>query len=590
MVSSAPEPPGDLLGDRYQLTRLIGSGGMADVWAATDTKLDRVVAIKVLKSALATDPVVAERFRREAIAVTRLSHPNIVAVYDIVTDNDRQAVVMHLVDGKSLRQLLNSQTVLGPELTVHIGASIASALDHAHQFGFVHRDVKPGNILVTSNGQVVLTDFGIAKGLESNDEDLTSPNVMMGTAKYLSPEQVRGTPLDGRADLYSLGIVLYECLAGRVPFLGQSDADTALARLQRDATDLTLLRPTLPSGLVTLIHQVLSKNPSDRPPSGAALRNALLNLDLTPTPLDQTPPPRPVIAKRPRRSTPPHPAAPIPGQPQLSGVTPGSQRRPHTTPSGSRSAEPQRRSTKPRRTPPSGIDRSTNPTPTHRDRTPTQERAAKKVSSTPAIKTSSRLPIMIATLAAIAAVVIIALVLASRHQSDTRAVSSPSQASAPIVSPAPSGGPPAIASIQAWDPDGDNGTENNDQAQLALADGAPSSAWATECYQNRYLGGKRGVGLIISLTTPGSGSLSFDVLSAPYQVSVYASDATSPPADLDDWMPIGDKAFANTPGRVERGVNGATHLLIWVHELGRDDACPAINPYRGLIGEVAFQP
>ena len=200
--------------------------------------LDRRVAVKWLKANLATDPVVAERFRREAIAVAGLNHPNIVAVHDVFEHDGRQAVVMQLVDGKSLRQLLDGQKRLGPELTIHIGAAVASALDEAHRAGFVHRDVKPANILVTSDGRVLLTDFGIAKGLDIADTDLTSDNVMMGTAKYLSPEQVRGRKLDGRADLYSLGLVLYECLAGRVPFQGETDADTALARLQRDPTDL----------------------------------------------------------------------------------------------------------------------------------------------------------------------------------------------------------------------------------------------------------------------------------------------------------------------------------------------------------------
>ena len=149
---------------------------------------------------------------------------------------------------------------------------MASALDEAHRAGFVHRDVKPGNILITPDGRVLLTDFGIAKGLDIADTDLTSDNVMMGTAKYLSPEQVRGRKLDGRADLYSLGLVLYECLAGRVPFLGETDADTALARLQRDPTDLARLRPTLPVGLINLIHRTLARNPAHRPPTGADLR------------------------------------------------------------------------------------------------------------------------------------------------------------------------------------------------------------------------------------------------------------------------------------------------------------------------------
>src|SRR5829696_8722961 len=300
MASSAPPPSshapsGELLAGRYQLERRIGQGGMAEVWVANDVDLDRRVAVKWLRSTLATDPVVTERFRREAIAVARLSHPNIVGVHDVFVHDGRQAVVMQLVDGKSLRQLLDTQKRLGPELTIHIGAAVAGALDEAHRAGFVHRDVKPGNILVTSDGRVLLTDFGIAKGL-SPDDDLTSDNVMMGTAKYLSPEQVRGRRLDGRADLYSLALVLYECLAGRVPFLGESDADTALARLQRDPTDLGRLRPTLPRGLVNLIHRLLSRDPGQRPATGAELRAALQRVadeplpDLTPA----GPPPGPV--------------------------------------------------------------------------------------------------------------------------------------------------------------------------------------------------------------------------------------------------------------------------------------------------------
>ena len=248
---------------------------MAEVWLGTDLSLSRQVAIKLLKPNLASDPIVAERFRREAVAVAQLNHPNIVAVYDAIADNGRQAVVMQLVNGKSLRQLLDEQKRLSPDLTIHIGSCVASALDAAHQAGMVHRDVKPGNILITPDGRVLLTDFGIAKGLEPAGDDLTNDNIMMGTAKYLSPEQVRGKRLDGRADLYSLGLVLYECLAGRVPFLGQNDADTALARLQRDPTDITRLRPTLPAGLPELIHRLLARRPEARYASGAAVRAAL---------------------------------------------------------------------------------------------------------------------------------------------------------------------------------------------------------------------------------------------------------------------------------------------------------------------------
>src|SRR3954447_7281338 len=300
-AASPPPISASILAQRYQLERRLAQGGMAEVWLATDLALTRQVAVKLLKPTLAADPVVAERFRRDAIAVAQLSHPNIVAVYDAIEDTNgnsrRLAVVMQLVNGKSLRQLLDEQHRLSADLTVHIGSCVAAALDAAHRAGLVHRDVKPGNILITPDGRVLLTDFGIAKGLGVNGDDLTSANVMMGTAKYLSPEQVRGKKLDGRADLYSLGLVLYECLAGRVPFLGETDTDTALARLNRDPTDLARLRPTLPYGLAELIHRLLARRPMDRFATGAEVRAALTKIaNRTAAPADDPafqPPPNP---------------------------------------------------------------------------------------------------------------------------------------------------------------------------------------------------------------------------------------------------------------------------------------------------------
>jgi len=267
-----------VLAGRYRLERLIGQGGMAEVWEATDLALSRRVAVKLLKSHLAHDAVVGERFRREAIAAAKLNHPNVVAVHDTVDDGGRQAVVMEYVKGRSLRQLLDEQGRLTPGHTAHIGACVAAALGAAHRAGMVHRDVKPGNILLTNEGRVLLADFGIAKAIGAGEHDLTSDNIMMGTAKYLSPEQVRGQSLDGRSDLYALGLVLYECLAGQVPFQGNSDADTALARLQRDPTDLTRLRATLPEELVDTIHHLLAREPAHRPQLGSAVHRVLVNV------------------------------------------------------------------------------------------------------------------------------------------------------------------------------------------------------------------------------------------------------------------------------------------------------------------------
>jgi tRNA A-37 threonylcarbamoyl transferase component Bud32 len=548
-----------VLADRYRLERRIGQGGMAEVWVATDLQLDRKVALKWLKPSLAADPVVAERFRREAVAVARLNHPNIVAVHDVFVHDGRQAVVMQLVDGKSLRQLLDGQKRLGPELTIHIGACVAGALDEAHRAGFVHRDVKPGNILVTSDVRVLLTDFGIAKGLDTG-EDLTSDNVMMGTAKYLSPEQVRGRKLDGRADLYSLGLVLYECLAGRVPFLGETDADTALARLQRDPTNLDRLRPTLPVALVELVHRTLARNPAHRHATGAELRTALLGVDTTPPTVDGTPaePPRrgPVI----RGATPVGPDRPaIPGEPTTTGVT---------------------RVVAPR------------PASPRRDATPT-DGAARRGAPARGLQPSGRpAVIVISVLLAVAAVVAGLLLWNLRSGDDAfpGATVVPGATTPPTDPAAAPSGPVEIASVTAWDPDGDNGGENDEQAGAALADGDTATAWATECYSSQYLGGKSGVGLVLTLSAAATGTLSVTSLNAPYQLEIYASGAETAPADLAAWgTPLDGTEYAEQPGTVDTAVGApAQHLLVWLRELGSDDACSESNPYRGRLGEITF--
>lgn len=562
---------------------------MAEVWVATDTDLDRKVAVKWLKTNLAADPVVTERFRREAIAVARLTHPNIVAIHDVFVHEGRQAVVMQLVDGKSLRQLLDSQRRLGPELTIHIGAAIAGALDEAHRAGFVHRDVKPGNILVTSDGRVLLTDFGIAKGLQVGDDDLTSDNVMMGTAKYLSPEQVRGRRLDGRADIYSLGLVLYECLAGRVPFLGESDADTALARLQRDPTDLGHLRPTLPIGLVNLIHKTLARNPAHRPQSGADLRAALLAVDTTPPEIDGTPAdPPPRIANPPKRALGAGPG--VPGDPHVSGVVPVTE--------AEQPAEPT-----PRGAP-------------ARDDTPV---AKKPIHGTPARQDEQRwTPSLIAVGALIVAALVVALALyvgvnrgdepddlttvtivPDGDGSAVDAADAEGDADIDGQNPPPDAAPAdtvaasdvEIVTVQAFDPFGDNGRENDAQASLAIADGSSSTWWATECYQNRFMGGKPGVGLIIGLSGPSLGTLHVESLNAPYQLDVLTANGEGPPADLDGWTTVDTTRFADAPGAVDVPVAiPATFVLVWLKELGRDEACSESNPFRGRLGEISFVP
>jgi eukaryotic-like serine/threonine-protein kinase len=562
---SAPTGGNDpvVLAGRYRLERRLAQGGMAEVWLATDVSLDRKVALKWLKPSLATDPVVAERFRREAIAVAGLTHPNIVAVHDVFEDQGRQAVVMQLVDGKSLRQLLDVQTRLSPELTIHIGTCVASALDTAHRAGFVHRDVKPGNILITADGRVLLTDFGIAKGLDTSDDDLTSDNVMMGTAKYLSPEQVRGRRLDGRADLYSLGLVLYECLAGRVPFLGETDADTALARLQRDPTDLARLRPTIPRGLVNLIHRLLSRNPNHRPATGAELRAELLRV------ADEPPPDLTPLGQPPATTTGPRPVGPFVRDARQTGQQPRTRPGAPAIPGEA--------------TPPNPVSR--------RPRDPTPS-AGPGVRGKPAKGLQSRTgPSMVLVLVLLAVALVVALVLwitIGRDESGSGAASN-STVTAPGATAAPAGAAAAtITGVAAYDPDGD-GEENNGQAAAALADDDPSTNWKTVCYLRTTMG-KDGVGLVVSLSGAATGSLSFNVGNPPFQVEVYGSDAEAPPADFAGWgSPLQDKTFSEDARRIDVPAPvPVRHLLIVLREIGRDPGCSAANPNRGSIGEIRF--
>ena len=584
--STAPVRDARVLAGRYRLERRIGQGGMAEVWVALDEQLDRRVAVKWLRPNLATDPVVAERFRREAIAVAGLNHPNIVSVHDVFEHDGRQAVVMQLVEGRSLRQVLDNQKKLGPELTIHIGASVAAALDAAHRAGFVHRDVKPGNILITEDGRVLLTDFGIAKGLDGNtDEDLTSDNVMMGTAKYLSPEQVRGNKLDGRADLYSLALVLYECLAGRVPFLGQSDADTALARLQRDPTDLAHLRPTLPIGLVNLIHRTLARNPAHRPATGSDLRRELIAVDTTPPQVDGTPAEPPAMRVRPARTD-------DSGRVARAGTTVPAGTSTHTTAPAQPSIPGQPAHAPTRQPAPELFDAA--------EHTGTITRGAASRRSLTVVVTA-----IVVTLVAIVAVITLGAADGTPESSTVTDLPTVT-AAAPVIADAtdpdlvidseaeldelerPVGEMDGLQ-VAAWDPFGDNGGENDAQAGLALADGSRTTAWSTECYSDQYMGAKPGVGLVLTLPAVSTGRIEFEVLHGPFQVDVLSSSAAVPPVSFDEWIAVGPTSYDSEAGLVTVDIPTAVgHLVLWLKELGPDEACSSRNPYRGRIGEVRW--
>ncbi|TRZ72993.1 MAG: serine/threonine protein kinase [Actinobacteria bacterium] len=559
-------PLSRLIGGRYQLEHRIARGGMAEVWLASDTFLHRQVAVKLLKPHLANDENVAERFRREAVACAGISHPNIVAVYDCIEHGGRQAVIMQYVEGKSLREVLDKQKKLQPQLTIHIGLAVAAALEEAHKQNFVHRDVKPGNILMTKDARCLLADFGIAKALVSSGDDLTNDNIMMGTAKYLSPEQVRGKPLDGRADLYGLGLVLYECLAGRVPFIGESDADTALARLQREPTDLARLRPSVSPNLVKVIHKLLARNPDHRYATAAdtivALRAARSGeLDRT---TEITPPSGLMVVggemlderfdrNRERESSrdrsvrtvsPTLSRNSVVGQPLL--AVPDRERQSSSSPTSATSPFHQRSSS-----------------------------ASRHIITGLAVA-----GLIGAGLIGAGFVGDSALWFTNKESPTAESVVVPV---APAVTESAS-----IVSIMSYDPNGDDGEENEALVPLLL-DSNPQTNWATTCYFNQYFGSKEFVGIIIQLSAPTTGTLNVYLGNAPWKMDVYTA-LDSAPAQLAGW---GQRIATDNNVKLRKAnfvlTQPAQFVLIALREIGKSEMCSGSNPYQGLLSGVTFQ-
>ncbi|MEN9792603.1 MAG: hypothetical protein RL330_681 [Actinomycetota bacterium] len=541
--------PDDLLGGRYRLDASIASGGMADVWRGVDTVLGRPVAVKMLKATVASDPTVAERFRREARSLARLVHRNIVPVYDCIEENGQVALVMRLVEGKSLRDVLDDQArggarggQLSVHMTVHIGRSIAAALDKAHRENIVHRDIKPGNILMVPEGEVLLTDFGIAKPLKATDDDgtdLTRADIMMGTAKYLSPEQVQGRELDGRADMYALGLVLYECLAGDVPFRGDNDQATAVARLQRDPTPLGGLRPDIPASVVSVIHRMLRRKPEHRYETckdvADALEQALRGFhDAATPPNGQTPPRTPDD-----RTT-------AGGRDPLMGERP----------------TPRPRGAQPRR------DEGT-PTPRGTPRTARSLPAARR--------TSARRGYLGVAGALLVAGVAVGLMWNGLRDGGSSG------------SPVEGGvGPVTVLSMKSYDPRGDDGAENEDQVP-ALSDDNPATMWSTVCYSNEFFGAKGKVGIALTLSGLGVGRLEAGFENTPWGAEVYTFAGEQMPTTFEDWgAPLGEN-YGDDPGEVVFDIESPSRfVLLAITQAGRSGTCSNTNPYRASLSRLSF--
>ena len=263
------------LGDRYELEGVVGRGGMAEVYRARDLRLDRIVAIKTLRPDLARDQTFQARFRREAQSAASLNNPSIVAVYDTGEDMSTGVpipfIVMEFVEGRTVRDLLIEGHRLLPERTLEIISGVLRALEYSHQAGIVHRDIKPGNVMVTRNGDVKVMDFGIARAMSDSQATMTQTAQVIGTAQYLSPEQARGERVDARSDLYSTGCLMYELLTGRPPFTGDSPVAIAYQHVRENPIPPSRLDPDLPPWADAIVLKAMAKSPNDRYQSGAEM-------------------------------------------------------------------------------------------------------------------------------------------------------------------------------------------------------------------------------------------------------------------------------------------------------------------------------
>src|SRR5215217_3612239 len=271
----------ELIGGRYELKHVVGSGGMSSVYCAFDTLLERNVALKVLHDQYGDDEEYVERFRREARAVAQLSHPNIVTVIDRGEEDGKQFIVFELIEGDNLKDLVERGGPLPVRRVLELGLEVGRALAFAHSQGLVHRDVKPQNVLLNGDGRAKVTDFGIARTLDV--DGMTQTGTVLGTSNYIAPEQASGQPVDAHSDVYSLGAVLYELLTGDVPFPGENFVAVAMKHLHEPAPNLLDVRKDVPLRVAAAVDRALEKDPEQRFPTmdafAAELDACLAELD-----------------------------------------------------------------------------------------------------------------------------------------------------------------------------------------------------------------------------------------------------------------------------------------------------------------------
>lgn len=496
-----PVTAGLVIADRYELRDRLGVGATAEVWTGLDRQLDRLVAVKLLLPDWRGHSDAAERFRREGRMTAKLQHHGIVSVLDAGLEPDGTAFhVMELVHGESLADAIDRRGRFAPQEVVDLGVAVLDALAHAHAAGLVHRDVKPGNILLDGrDGTPKLTDFGVAK-VEHGDRDLTSTGMIIGTAAYLAPEQATGEPLDGRADQYALGCVLFECLTGQRAFDGTTPVQIAGARIgvQIRPSDRD---PSVPPGLDAVIARSMAPEPAGRFPTAEAMAEALR------TSLDEAAAHQATAAMP---SLQPAPDQPIPPQRQTSPV-------PHDAP------DPQPASAAPN---------------TRRRR-------------------GSRSVLAIVASAVLLAVAgLLAIGLAGGDDPATGGDETENSGGAA------SGDPVAVAGASGFDPQGDGGEHDEDAA--LLLDGDPSTAWQTEGYNSASFGNlKSGVGVALQLAEPTDLS-AVRLFGVTPGVTAEVRVSADRPSSLEDTVLVGTADGGGDVEVALEGADGVGWVTVWI--------------------------
>ncbi|MEM7338144.1 MAG: protein kinase [Actinomycetota bacterium] len=529
--------PGMRLGNRYELISPIAAGGMAQVWSGRDLALDRDVAVKVLHGHLATDSAFVARFRREAVAAARLSHQSIVSIYDTISTPPIEAIVMELIEGRTLRAVLDDTGALPVGDVLHLGAQIADALDEAHRAGIVHRDIKPANIMVCPGRRAMVTDFGIAKA--GDDADLTQTGTLLGTAKYLSPEQVQGGHVGPQSDLYALGVVLFEALTGMVPFKAETDAATALARIQHDAPPVRQFRPTVPAQVDAAMARLMARDVRERFARASDVRDVLSSLDPNGAPQaasvasahDGTAAMAPTnVLSGPGANQ--GGLGPSAGAPAVLGSAA------HTSPGGANGGADGLQLLGVSNEQPVAVTNT-------RVRQPRRWRNA------------------LFALLVVAVLVTAGLILSAGDDGTN----------IPTNRFDITGSDPVIAGVQSFDPltsDPDK-TEQEALTEFAI-DGDEATEWRTENYRRAGLGGlKEGVGLLLFLEEPAAlTDIEFQTNTDGWDAEIYVGDEFS--EDLDTWPAL--VAAVSGGGSAETvslgGAEGST-VLLWITETGQSN-------------------